>query len=133
MSSSAAASRRCRRNCRICTMPNTSATTTATPPSTCASCESAARSMRSGRFPLLDRLSESDEVAIRREHQEFALAVGFVGGAMHVAGREAVECRLEFGVQRIDVAHVDVIAEAPVARQHRVALARFEDADAAAL
>ena len=70
---------------------------------------------------------------IGREHQQLALAVGFVGRPMHIALRQRVELRFEFRVQAIDIAHVEVITETPIAGNQWVPLAFFEDAHPAAL
>jgi hypothetical protein len=56
-------------------------------------------------------LAESDYVTIGGENQKFALAVGLVDRAIDVALGERVEFGLEFGVEAIDVAHVDVEAK----------------------
>lgn len=85
-----------------------------------------------------DRVAEDDEVAVGRDDGELALVVGFVGGAMDPeiefragCGRERVELRLQLGIERVDVAHVDIIAEPPVPRRGAVPPVILEHPDPA--
>jgi hypothetical protein len=75
-------------------------------------------------------LAEGDEVAVGSEDQEFALAVGLVGGTMDVGFGESVELGFEFGVERVDVADIDVIGEAAIAGRRAFRAVHFEDANA---
>jgi hypothetical protein len=56
-------------------------------------------------------VAESDSVTVGGENQKFALSVSLVDWAIDVAIGKRVQLGLEFGVEAIDVAHVDVIAK----------------------
>ena len=52
--------------------------------------------------PRPDRRAEGDQIAVGRQHQQFALAVGLVGRPMHVARRQGVEPRLQLFMEGVD-------------------------------
>ena len=43
--------------------------------------------------------TEDDQLTIRGQHQQFALAIGLVGRAMHIARRQGVQVGLDRGVK----------------------------------
>ncbi len=61
----------------------------------------------------MERVTECEEIAVGGEEDEFALAVGLVDGAVYVALGQSVEFRLQFGIELIDVAYIDVVSETP--------------------
>jgi len=78
----------------------------------------------------VEGLAEGDEVAVGSEDEEFALAVGLVGGTVDVSFGESVEFGFEFGVERVDVANVDVVGEAAIAGRGGFGTVHFENAHA---
>jgi len=87
---------------------------------------------RSGVIRLLftKSVSEGDQVSIWREHQQFALAVRLVDRPIDVIFGERVELRLEFRVELVDVAYIDVVREAPITRRSPVGSMLFQNAEA---
>src|SRR6266849_472161 len=53
---------------------------------------------------IFNRLSESDQVPIRRQHQQFSLSVRLIHGAVDIARGKRVQFRLQFRVELIDIA-----------------------------
>ena len=75
-------------------------------------------------------MAEGDDVAVRRENEQLALAIVFVGGAMHIARRQHVELRLQLRIKRIHVFYVNVMSEAAIARDELVARPGLQQAEA---
>jgi hypothetical protein len=73
-------------------------------------------------------MSEYEEVSVGRDNHQFALAVFLVERAAHIALRQCREERLHLLVERVDIAHVDIIGEAPVARRRAVLAVTLKDA-----
>ena len=78
-------------------------------------------------------MAEAHEIAVGRQHQQLALAIWLVGRAVYIVGRETVELGFQLRIKGIDVFNVEVVTEAAVARDEGIPLARFEDAESAAV
>jgi len=73
-------------------------------------------------------VSEDEQVAVGRQDREFALAVRLVGRTVNVAFGERVELGLEFGVERVNVVDIDVIAKPAIARRRAIVAVILQDA-----
>src|SRR5208337_2762118 len=71
-------------------------------------------------FSPANGLPKREQVSIRRKHQQLALTVALVDRPIDIARGQSVELRLEFSVEPIDIANVDVIREAPIAGRSAV-------------
>src|SRR5580658_1382937 len=77
-----------------------------------------------------DWLPKREYVAVRREHQQFALPVTLVHRSVYVARRQSIELRFQLSVDLIYVANVNVVSETASAGQRRVLAGLFPDSEA---
>src|SRR6266576_5363198 len=73
-------------------------------------------------------LPKGDQISVRRKHQQLTLAVVLVHRSINITFRQSVELRLEFGVQPIHVANVDVVSETSITGRSTVAASLFQNA-----
>src|SRR5580700_9311718 len=82
------------------------------------------------RWISADGLSKREQISVRREHQQLALAVRLVGRTVHVAFGQGVELWFQFRVELINVANVNVIRESAGAGRRGVLAGLLPDAEA---
>src|SRR5271157_5254228 len=79
---------------------------------------------------LTNGLPKRKQVSIRRKHQQLALAVALVHRPIDIALRQSVELRLEFSIEPIDIADIDVVCEASIAGRGAVGSLLLQDTEA---
>src|SRR6185437_14676051 len=78
-------------------------------------------------------LPEANQITIRRQDQQLTLVIALVCRSMDIALRQLVQLRLQLSVQRIDIAHIEVVPKVslPSGRFRRILTP--PDANAAAV
>src|SRR5882724_3424385 len=77
-----------------------------------------------------DSLSEGNQVSIRGKHQQFSLPIGLVHRTVHITRGKRVQFGLEFRVELIDVANINVVRKAAIAWRCSVRALFFKQAKA---
>src|SRR5580765_8984421 len=88
------------------------------------------RRIARGQLAGFDGLSESDKISVRRQNQQFALAISLIGRAVDVGRWQGIEFGLELGVECVNIAYVNVVSKAASTGRRGSFAALFQNAHA---